>query len=198
VPIAPLLVSARVVRPGRRVQLVEAELGDGEQTLMRASAWRIRTAPVEIPAAVMAPVEAPPGPEQGAEVEFFPTGQERGYHTAMECRFVTGGFVEPGPALVWLRMRQPLVAGEEPSPLQRVMVTADVGNGVSASLDYRRYLFINVDLTVHLERMPAGEWVCVDAVTLPQPNGVGTAESVLSDGRGRIGRALQTLLIAQR
>ena len=161
---------------------------------MRASAWRIRTAPVEIPAEALPAEEPPPAPEQGAEVEFFPTGQELGYHTAMECRFVEGGFVEPGPATVWLRMRQPLVAGEEPTPLQRVLVTADVGNGVSAALDYRRYLFINVDLTVHLERMPEGEWVCVDAVTLPQPNGVGTAESVLSDRRGRIGRALQTLL----
>jgi hypothetical protein len=199
VPIAPVEVSARIVRPGRRVQLVEAELRDeaGEQ-LMRASAWRIRTAPVEITPQAMAPAEPPPGPEQGSEVEFFPTGQELGYHTAMEVRFLEGGFVEPGPATVWLRMRQPLVAGEEPTPLQRVLVTADVGNGVSASLDYRRYLFINVDLTVHLERMPAGEWVCVDAVTLPQPNGIGTAESVLSDREGRIGRALQTLLVAQR
>jgi hypothetical protein len=198
VPIAPLLVSARVVRPGRRVQLVEAELSDGEETLMRASAWRIRTAPLEIPPAAMVPTEAPPGPERGAEVEFFPTGQELGYHTAMECRFVAGGFVEPGPATVWLRMRQPLVAGERPSPLQRVLVAADVGNGISASLDYQRYLFINVDLTVHLERMPAGEWVCVDAVTVPQPSGNGTAESVLSDEGGRLGRALQTLLIAER
>ncbi len=199
VPIAPLAVSARVVRPGRRVQLVEAELRDESgEPLMRASAWRIRTAAVEMPpeAAVVPP--PPPGPEQGSEVEFFPTGQELGYHTAMECRFVEGAFVEPGPAVVWLRMRQPLVAGEQPSPLQRVLVAADVGNGVSASLDYKSYLFINVDLTVHLERMPVGEWVCVDAVTLPQPNGVGTAESVLSDGDGRIGRALQTLLIAAR
>jgi len=199
VPIAPLLVSARVVRPGRRVQLVEAELSDeAGEPLMRASAWRIRTAPVEIPGEAAAAAEPPPGPDQGEEVEFFPTGQELGYHTAMECRFVTGGFVEPGPATVWLRMRQPLVFGEEPSPLQRTLVAADVGNGVSATLDYRRYLFINVDLTVHLERMPVGEWICVDAVTLPQPNGVGSAESVLSDRRGRIGRALQTLLIAAR
>ena len=199
VPIAPVRVSARVVRPGRRVQLLEAELSDeGGEPLMRASAWRIRTAPVEIPPEAVAAAESPPGPEQGAEAEFFPTGEEHGYHSAMEVRFVKGGFVEPGPALVWLRMRQPLVAGEEPSPLQRVLVTADVGNGVSASLDYRRYLFINVDLTVHLERMPVGDWVCVDAQTLPQPNGVGTAESVLSDESGRIGRALQTLLIAQR
>lgn len=199
VPIAPLRVSARVVRPGRRVQLLEAELRDEEgEALMRASAWRIRTAPVAIPPGAVAPELPPPGPEQGGEAEFFPTGQELGYHSAMEVRFLEGGFVEPGPARVWLRMRQPLVGGERPSPLQRVLVTADVGNGVSASLDYRRYLFINVDLTVHLERMPVGEWVCVDAVTLPQPNGVGTAESVLADERGRIGRALQTLLIAER
>jgi hypothetical protein len=199
VPIAPVLASARVVRPGRRVQLLEAELRDeGGEPLVRASAWRIRTAAVEIPPEALPASEPPPGPEHGTESEFFATGQELGYHSAMEVRFVEGGFVVPGPATVWLRMRQPLVAGEEPTPLQRTMVTADVGNGVSAALDYRRYLFINVDLTVHLERMPAGEWVCVDAVTLPQPNGVGTAESVLSDERGRIGRALQTLLVSER
>jgi hypothetical protein len=199
VPIAPIRVAARILRPGRRVQLVEAELSDeAGEPMMRAHAWRLRAAPVEIPPEAMAAAEPPPGPERGAEVEFFPTGQELGYHTAMEVRFVKGAFIEPGPALVWLRMRQPLVSGEEPSPLQRVMVAADVGNGVSASLDYQRYLFINVDITVHLERMPVGEWVCVDARTLPQPSGNGTAESVLSDEGGRIGRALQTLLIAQR
>lgn len=199
VPIAPLRASARVIRGGRRVQLVEAVLAneDGEP-LMRASAWRIRTATVDLPPQALGEVPPPPGPEAGREADFFPTGEDEGYHTAMECRFIEGGFLEPGPATVWLRMRYPLLGGEEPSPLQRTLIAADVGNGVSAVLDYRRYLFINVDLTVHLERMPTGEWVCVDATTLPQPNGVGTAESVLSDGRGRIGRALQTLLIAQR
>jgi hypothetical protein len=198
VPIGPMEVSARIVRPGRRVQLVEAELGDGERTFMRARAWRLRTAPVELPPEAR-PVEKPlPGQESGAEVGFFPTGQEHGYHTAMECRFLAGSFLETGPATVWMRMRQPLVAGEEPTPLQRTLVAADVGNGISSVLDYQRYLFINVDLTVHLERMPEGEWVCVDAVTLPQPHGVGTAESILSDGRARFGRALQTLLISPR
>jgi len=199
VPIAPVRAQARVVRPGRRVQMVEAELSDGDgEVLVRARAWRIRTAQIELPAEAIVAGTAPPPPEQGTEAGFFPTGEEHGYHSAMEVRFVSGGFLEPGPATVWLRMRQPLVAGEEPTPLQRALVVADVGNGVSASLDFRRYLFINVDLTVQLERMPEGEWVCIDAITLPQPNGVGTAESVLSDGRGRIGRGLQTLLISER
>jgi len=199
VPIAPVGVSARVLRPGRRVQLAEAILSDEDgEPLMRAGAWRIRTAPVELPSEAIAEPDPLPGPDRGSEVAFFPTGQAAGYHTAMECRFVEGSFRDPGPATVWMRMRQPLVDDEPPSPLQRTLVAADVGNGVSATLDYRSFLFINVDLTVHLERMPAGEWVCVDAVTLPQSNGVGTAESVLSDREGRIGRALQTLLIAKR
>lgn len=199
IPIAPVRVEARVARPGRRVQMVEAELSDAAgEVLMRARAWRIRTAAIEIPPQALVAAAPPPPPEQGAEANFFPTGEEHGYHSAMEVRFVSGDFVEPGPAVVWLRMRQPLVTGEEPTPLQRALVVADVGNGVSASLDFRRFLFINVDLTVQLERMPEGEWICVDAVTLPQPHGTGTAESVLGDRRGRIGRGLQTLLISER
>jgi hypothetical protein len=198
VPIAPLRVSAAVLRGGRRVQLVEATLSDEEGELVRARAWRLRTAGVELPPDAIPEPIPPSGPEQGVDTGFFPTGQEIGYHTAMEVKFVEGGFLEPGPATAWLRMRHPLVEEETPSPLQRTLIVADVGNGISAVLDYRRFLFINVDLSVHLERMPEGEWVCVDAVTLPQPHGTGTAESVLSDERGRIGRALQTLLVAER
>jgi hypothetical protein len=116
----------------------------------------------------------------------------------MEWRSVHGGFLEPGPAKIWMRQVVPLVEGEEPSPLQRTLVIADVGNGISAVLDWRKYIFINVDLTVNLERLPEGEWVCVDAVTRPRQSGIGTAESVLSDQHGRIGRAAQSLLIEQR
>jgi hypothetical protein len=199
VPIAPVRVEARVARPGRRVQMFEAELSDREgEVLMRARAWAIRVAELDLPPEAIVAGGSPTAPEQGQGANFFPTGQEHGYHSAMEVRFVSGGFIEPGPATVWLRMRQPLVAGEEPTPLQRTLVVADVGNGVSASLDFRRFLFINIDLTVQLERMPAGEWICVDAVTRPQPSGVGSAEAVLSDREGRIGRALQTLLVSER
>jgi Thioesterase-like superfamily len=178
--------------------MVEASLSGEAGELMKARAWRIRSGEIEIPDDVLTTPEPPPGPDEGDEPEFFSTGQSVGYHTAMEWRSVGGGFLELGPATVWMRMGCQLVAGEEPTPLQRTLVAADVGNGISAVLDWRRYVFINVDLSVHLERMPEGEWVCVDAVTLPQASGVGTAESVLSDERGRIGRAVQTLLISER
>ena len=137
-------------------------------------------------------------PQDAVPRDFFDTGHDVGYHSAMEYRFSKGGFLEPGPATVWLRMRVPLVAEEEPSALQRVMIAADTGNGISATLDWDKYLFINVDLSVHLHRMPQGEWVCLDAVTLPEPNGIGIADSGLFDEGGAIGRAAQTLLIAER
>jgi Thioesterase-like superfamily len=196
VPLAPLTLATRVLRPGRSVELLEAELSGADGVLMRATAWRVGTAAVELPPS---PAESrPPGPERGAERPFFPTGAQVGYHTAVEFRFVEGGFVDRGPAKAWLRMRHPLVAGEEPTPLQRLLVAADSGNGVSAALDYRRYLFINTDLSVHIRRMPVGEWVCLDAVTYPEPNGVGMTDTSLWDERGWIGRAAQTLLVRRR
>jgi len=198
VPIGPVRVRAEVVRPGRRVEMVAATLSDGGgEPLMRAQGWRLRTEPVrfEQPPGIPA---APPGPDAGEPGEYVETPHDAGYHTAMDYRFLAGAFMEPGPATVWMRMRVPLLPGEEPTPLQRVLAAADSGNGVSAPLDWERYLFINVDLTVHLSRMPRGEWVCLDAVTVPEHEGIGISDTALFDESGPIGRAAQTLLVAPR
>jgi Acyl-CoA thioesterase C-terminal domain/Acyl-CoA thioesterase N-terminal domain len=198
VPIAPLRVEAKIVRPGRRVEMFEAALTDEPgELLMRAEGWRLRTEPVDFEAPGPT-AEAPRGPEEGEPGQFFHTGYDVGYHSAMEYRFTEGAFMEQGPATVWMRMGVPLLRDEEPTPLQRVLAAADSGNGVSAALDWSRYLFINVDLSVHLHRMPEGEWVSLDAVTHPEPNGVGMADTRLLDERGPIGRAVQTLLVAER
>jgi Thioesterase-like superfamily len=192
VPLAPLEVEARVARPGRSVELIEASLSGPDGELVRARAWRLQAGDV----ALETSEEPPPGPERGEPGEFFPTGQPIGYHTAMEYRFVSGGFLAPGPATVWMRMRTALVEGERPTPLQRVLVAADSGNGVSAALDWRRFLFINTDLSVHLLRPPDGEWICLDAVT--HVDGLGLSDTALWDERGRVGRAAQTLLVRER
>ena len=196
VPIAPLRVSAGIARPGRRVQMLEGSLSDEEGEVMRARAWRLRTGDVELPEIDREP--APAGPVTAPPGGFPDTGQDVGYHSAMEYRFLAGAFTEPGPATVWMRMRQPLVGDEPPSPLQRVLTAADSGNGVSVMLDWNRFLFINVDLTVQIERPLQGEWVCLDAVTRPHSNGVGVADTSLWDERGRVGHALQSLRIAGR
>ena len=198
VPIAPLAVRTRIERPGKSVQLLSASLTSEEGEVIRASAWRLAKRELELPAGIERRERDIPGPDEATEEEFFATGQDVGYHTAMEYRFVSGRFLDQGPATVWMRMRHPLVEGEQPSPLQRVLTAADSGNGVSATLDWSRYLFINVDLSVHLHRLPAGEWVCLDAITIPEPEGIGLADTALYDERGSLGRALQTLLVRER
>ena len=115
-----------------------------------------------------------------------------GYHTAMELRIAEGAIGE-GRATAWLRMRMPLVLGQPTSPLCRVAIAADSGNGVSARLDWRRWLFINPDLTIHVHRVPRGEWVGLEAITEVEPHGIGLAASVLHDEDGPLGRGLQAL-----
>jgi hypothetical protein len=195
VPIEPLTVSAALVRPGRRVALCEATLASEADELIRAKSWLIRRGYVELPDEE--PEQDLPGPDQG-EPSSPPGFDETGYHDAIEYSFVRGSWTEPGPATAWMRMRRQLVEGEEPSPLARVLVAADTGNGISWALDWTRFLFINVDLSVHLHRLPVGEWVCLESRTLAEPDGVGLADTRLYDERGPIGRAAQTLLVAER
>ncbi|MFD0720551.1 thioesterase family protein [Streptomyces globosus] len=97
-----------------------------------------------------------------------------------------------------MRMRVPLVEGEPVGALDRVLVAADSGNGISAAVDFGRYVFVNSDLTVHLHRHPAGEWVGVQARTSVDPAGIGLADSVLHDEKGPLGRGAQSLFVAPR
>src|SRR5207302_1837664 len=114
---------------------------------------------------------------------------------AMEIRFVAGAFQAPGPATAWFRLVCPLVAGEEASPLQRLAAAGDFGNGISSTLSWHEHVFINPDLTLYVEREPAGEWICLESVTRIASGGVGICESVLYDLQGRVGRAAQALLV---
>jgi hypothetical protein len=190
-------VSAEVVRPGRSVELIEGTLSSAGTPLIRARGWRIRTEALDLDQD--GPGEAPPAGPEAAEVKpFFPTGVDTGYHTAMEVRFLEGSYIEPGPARAWMRMRVPLIEEEETEPRDRVLVAADSGNGVSAPLDYRRWLFINADLSVALRRPLRGEWVCLDATSWVEPDGIGLTDTALLDEEGLVGRATQSLLVGPR
>jgi hypothetical protein len=194
VPVGELTVHAEVVRPGRSVELLEASMSAGDRVVARARAWRVtRTHGMQVDPRVPAPAPVPEAAGDGTV-----PGWVDGYLQAIEWRWVRGHLSEPGPAVAWGRMRHPLVDDEQPSPLTRVLVLADSGNGVSSELTIDRWLFINPELTVHLHREAEGEWVCLDAVTTISDGGVGLATSVLSDGRGPIGHGAQTLLVQPR
>ncbi len=198
VPIAPLTIETNWARPGRKVQIVAASLFSGDTEVVRATGLRIRRAAIPLPADL--PHVAPPAPPDSGSVGLPPwaaTLEYRAFHSlAVEHRFVGGSFAQAGPATDWIRLRVPLVEGEETSPLCRVAAAADFGNGISWVLNRSDgYSFINPDLTIYLHRPPVGEWICLDAVTHAQPSGIGLAESTLYDEQGIIGRSLQSLII---
>ena len=199
VPLAPLAVTAEVVRAGRRQQLLEAEVRAGDRTVVRARAVRLRRGDVDLPAALRRAEPPPGGPPEEAEPDRNPFGQGEAFHrTGMELRFAGGTSFGRGPGLAWLRLARPLVDDEPVAPVARVAAAADFSNGVSRVLDFERHLFVNTDLSIHLHRGPAGEWVLLDARTHVEPSGAGLAESRLFDAGGRIGLAAQSLFVDRR
>jgi hypothetical protein len=143
------------------------------------------------------PPAAPKPPSECPAVTMNFADGSFGYAELVENRIAAGHFFN-GPCAAWFRMTHPLVKGETPSPYQRVAVAADSGNGISAALDFGKYIFLNCDLTIHLFRRSEGEWICLEARSLFGGNGCGLAESALYDERGMIGRATQSLAVRLR
>jgi hypothetical protein len=194
IPVGEITVAARLARPGRSVELLEATASSGGREVARATAWRVlRTSAGPVASRLPAPAAPPDGPAVP-----LPAGWVDGYLSAIEWRKIHGGFTAPGPAAMWGRMRYPLVADEVPGPLERVLAVADSGNGASWEVDLVRWYAINPELTVHLHREAEGEWICLDAHTAISPGGTGLATSVLSDLHGPVGVGAQSLLVAHR
>ncbi len=199
VPIARLQVTATLDRSGKSVRYLSAELRDEAGTLLiQATGVAMREAEVPMPDYELHdPVEMPL-PDQCDKFEYpFKTFSSEGYDTAMQKQHAKGEFLS-GKCAVWFRMKVALVAGETPSALQRVMVAADSGSGISMLMTPEEYTFPNPDLTVYLRRYPQGEWICLDGLTVPHESGIGITTTHLRDEEGLFGEGLQSLLINKR
>jgi acyl-Coa thioesterase superfamily protein/acyl-CoA thioesterase superfamily protein len=194
VPVGQITVRTRTLRPGKRVALLETVLEAGGQEVLHARGWRLSIS--DVPQVGGAGV-APAIPAAG-EPPRFPGGHVSGYLSQIEWRFVAGNIAEPGPCRVWARPRLPLLPAEELSPMSRALLLSDSGSGVSMVLDPREYLFINVDLTVVLQRDLIGEWLMLDAVSTMGGTGTGLSETSIWDTSGMAGLAMQTLLVGPR
>jgi hypothetical protein len=199
VPVGPIRISTSVVRPGRRIELIEAVLtATDERPLMRLSAWRMRTredgaAEAQPPAH---PAAATPQDSRPEVAAFFT--EDVAYHRALEWRFATGSFNAPGPASAWTRPECALVAGEPMTPLQHLLVMTDAASGISAALDWNTMSFANVDLSLALHRPPKGEWLGMDAITVLGGTGAAQCYAVLFDETGAIGRSTHALFVEPR
>jgi hypothetical protein len=195
VPVVPLTVRSTVVRPGRKVQLLDTVVEADGVDVAWSRALRIRVASGPTLEPTVPEDDAPRPPELGHSSASMVDSYRAFHNEGVEMRYVSGSFEQPGPATVWFRLRCPVVLGEVPTPWQRAAAASDFGNGVGAELPFGSSRFINPDLTISIHRPPVGEWVCLDARTRFGTPGIGAAESELWDVQGRIGRAVQSLLV---
>jgi hypothetical protein len=192
VPTKPLVVTTRVTREGRLIQTADGSMTVDGVEVARATVLRIRATELDVPDHPRRPVL--PGPDDVPVYEMPDHHDGIWFHTrGVEMRFDEGAFLEPGPATVWMRLAVPIVEGEEVTPLQRVAAVADFPNGISSVLP-SGWLFINPDLTVHLERYPDGNWVALRART-DITGGIGLAQAEMFDRTGSVGHALQSLIV---
>jgi hypothetical protein len=189
--------------------LEQLDAGGADLQFARVTYELVRPAPLgelRLQARVVRPLDAgaspqPPHPLFDAmpAADAYPFGERVFPGGAVEVRMRRGGTIfDIGPAFGWFRLRVPIVAGETPSQLQRLVAAADFANGLSTELPWDQYLFINPDLTIYIEREPRGEWIGLDAQMRVVEGGVGLAQAVLYDEEGRVGRSLQSLYVARR
>ncbi|RPI25702.1 MAG: thioesterase family protein, partial [Actinobacteria bacterium] len=99
IPKHPVVATAGVVRPGKKVRLASAELATtAGDVLLRATAWLIRERdPMSLPAVATSGPEPPPPPSQLPPDPFGAHRYRHYYADAQERRVIAGAFATPGP-----------------------------------------------------------------------------------------------------
>lgn len=204
VPLTPLHTKARVLREGKRVQLVEAAILSGDVEVARCVALRVRVGDTSQPEVMDNPrrpmLDQPPRPTgRGRPLVAAPDGLTLpGFIRAIEAERVVGEPMSGAPAITWFRLRVPVIDGETTSPSVRLAAMADFASGTGSFLDYQRYSSINADVTLYVAREPVGEWVAVDAMNFVNDDGIGHGRASLFDLDGFLGTAAVALVVEER
>ena len=186
VPLQPLVPVLRILREGRRLQLVEAELQAAGRTRVRASALRVR---LEETPPHTAPVTQPL--PENAGVALTTTRLSDSFH-------LSGGLQTPGISARWVRLIPQVVAGHPLSGLERMAMLADWAAAVAPLFSPREWTLANVDIALHLSRLPQDDWLLVDATSESAGNGIAIANGRLGDRHGMFGSSHQTVFLTRR
>jgi len=199
-PLAPMQVSTKTVRSGRRIRIIEATveqdgtaIGQGKFVLLRRA---------EQPDGVfretpgwLAPA---PGPELGPPDRSTFSGLDGAaeghrWSAPHQSWRVNGSASGPESAGTWVRDVYPLVAGEELTPLVRLGLAGDLASG-EANTSTRGLHFINADYTIYLGRELDGEYIGLQPYGHVSDRGVAIGQVVVHDRRGPLGFITTTAL----
>jgi hypothetical protein len=200
VPVADQLwVRAHVERPGTKIELLHAQMlapgPDGApRPVATAIAWRFQEADATelffTPSAPLRPVSEgqPRRPDDD-------TNQT--YIQSLDWRWLND-ILNTVPGECWARPIVDLVKGESMTPMQRLFAVADIANGMGSRLSLAEWTFLNTDLTVHIHRVPEGDWIGVQAENHYGRDGVGVSRGTLFDEHGAVAALQQAQLVRRR
>lgn len=179
-------VEASILREGKKLQLVEQRiLVDGVEHA-RATALRLREAEVATDELASTtddrPADLLPPPEEATGIGSL-TAQLPGFLRAVDMRRAR---LRDGSGVgVWLRLTEPVVAGEPLRETAWLTFGFDYANLIGLDGHPAGVTMINPDVTAHVLRRPTGGWIAITGDTRFEPAvGRGLSWATLSDADG--------------
>ncbi len=201
VPMSPLRSRYRIVRQGKRIQLVDVMLDDGDVEVARVSALSLHTTEVDVPEEPNRRAEPRTPPPRGGGIPFGSdvpgerrAGSMPGFVFAFEGERVAGAHGGGVPAVSWFRLRCGIVAGRPVTPLGRAAAASDFVSGLATFLDFRTRASINPDVSLHLLRPPVDEWIGLDASYQMHSDGIAQTRAFMFDQTGHMGTVLTSAM----
>lgn len=189
VPVEEVAIEVRLRRPGRTIELVEAELTHDGRPAVLLRAWAVAVVDTAgLAATDLTPIGPPDSLSRWDGTEVWPGG----FIASAEIR---RGDVRPGRGAYWVRTDVPLLDSEDVGPVARVAGLFDIANGMVVRADPTAVAFPNLDLTAHLVRTPRPGWLGFDTTVTFGPGGLGLTSSTIHDEAGPLGTLAQTLTV---
>ncbi len=176
---APVQISLRPVRQGRKVRVVDAVITCDGHEVGRVSAVFL-VASQDPPGTIWRPYHSP-WPDPDAVTSDETTGSAE--HNGWLFRVVDGGMGTGERSRVWTNDTVSLVGNEPMSPLVRAAVSGDIACPLVNFSDEGLY-YINADYTMLLGRYPVGEWIGVASTEQIQAEGISVAMATMYDAHG--------------
>ncbi|MQY21993.1 thioesterase family protein [Nocardia macrotermitis] len=183
-------IDVRTIRPGRTIELMQATVTIGGRETVTARAWYMQSQ--DTAAVAGGEPDRLPAPES---LDSWPLTSvwPGGYIASLDTRPVAPP--RPGRTTAWVGTQLPLVAGESAGALASFVALVDTANGIAVRQEPTKWMFPNLDLTIHFYRQPEGSWTGLDTTVVFGDAGQGLTGTVLHDVRGPVGQAQQTLTV---
>ena len=192
IPLEQFTVTTQVIRPGKTIELIESTMAAKGRTCIVARTWRMFAQDTSNVAAIEdSPILQPEKFEPWSGMQTWPGG----FIQSIETRNQPNEH-RNGQGTVWATTTKNMIDGEETSDFVRLMGIVDIANGIAPRQQLPfKWGFPNLDLQIHMHRLPQGKWLGIQGVQQYGADGVGLSSAILHDVYGPFGRSEQIITL---